>query len=176
MSRVLVESIESEYRRYKGLGDGALEQLRDTDLDGDGADWNNSIAQLVWHVSGNLQSRFTDFLTSDGEKPWRNRESEFEPRRVTVDELRTKWEKGWAVLFDSVAALSDEDLPKRVSIRSVPLAVHEALHRSLAHASYHVGQIVYLVKALRGGSWKFLSIPPGGSAAYNQNPTMEKGR
>ena len=176
VSRVLISSIESEYRRYKTLGDGALEQLQDADLEGDGADWNNSVTQIVWHVSGNLESRFTDFLTSDGEKPWRDRDSEFEPRTVPVGELRAKWEKGWKILFDALAALSDEDLPRRVSIRSVPLAVHEALHRSLAHASYHVGQIVYLAKAIRGGTWKFLSIAPGASAAYNQNPTLEKGR
>jgi hypothetical protein len=176
VSRTLISSIEAEYRRYEALGGGALSQLHDGDLEGAGAAWNNTVAQLVWHVSGNLESRFTDFLTSDGEKPWRNRDSEFEPRQVGVAELRQKWEKGWSVLFDTLASLSDRDLARSVSIRGVPLAVHEALHRSLAHASYHVGQIVYLVKALRGNDWSFLSIPPGGSAAYNKNPTLEKTR
>jgi hypothetical protein len=176
VSRALISSIESEYRRYKGLGDGALAQLRDDDLRPAGAAWDNSVTQLVWHVSGNLESRFTEFLTSDGEKAWRKRDSEFEPRQVAVAELRAKWDKGWQVLFETLAGLSDSDLSREVSIRGVPLAVHEALHRSLAHASYHVGQIVYQVKALRGDAWKFLSIPPGASAAYNANPTMEKGR
>jgi hypothetical protein len=173
---MLISSIETEYRRYKSLGDGALAQLQDEDLHTAAEAWDNSVTQLVWHVSGNLESRFTDFLGADGEKPWRNRDSEFEPRQVGVAELREKWEKGWKILFETLAALSDADLSREVSIRSIPLAVHEALHRSLAHASYHVGQIVYLVKALRGDSWKFLSIPPGASAAYNANPTMEKGR
>jgi hypothetical protein len=176
VSRVLVSSIESEYRRYKTLGDGALEQLTDDDLADTTSTWDNSIAQIVWHVSGNLESRFTDFLTTDGEKPWRNRESEFESRQVAKSELLPKWERGWTILFGALTPLTDEDLPRSVSIRTLPLAVHEALHRSLAHTSYHVGQIVYLVKMLRGSSWKFLSIPPGGTATYNKNPTLEKGR
>jgi hypothetical protein len=173
---MLVSSIESEYRRYKTLGDGALEQLTDDDLSVATSTWDNSIAQIVWHVSGNLESRFTDFLTTDGEKPWRNRESEFESRQVAKSELLPKWERGWKVLFGALTPLTDEDLPRSVSIRTLPLAVHEALHRSLAHTSYHVGQIVYLVKMLRGSSWNFLSIPPGGTATYNKNPTLEKGR
>ena len=176
MSRTLISSIETEYQRYKSLGDGALKQLEDSQLGAEGGTFDNSIATIVWHISGNLESRFTDFLTSDGEKPWRDRESEFEPRQVAKSEVLAKWERGWKILFDSVSQLSDDHLSRMVSIRGVPLAVHEALHRSLAHSSYHVGQIVYLAKAARGPEWTFLSIPPGGTSAYNKNPTLEKGR
>ena len=172
--RQFVGSIEGEYRRYKAYGEGAIGQLADEQLSRTSGAGGNSIARLVWHVSGNLESRFTDFLQSDGEKPWRDREAEFADRTVSRAELREKWEKGWAVLFQALAELTDEQLNATVKIRGVPLAVHEALHRSLAHASYHVGQIVFLAKALRGAEWRHLSIPPGGSAAYNQNPFAEK--
>ncbi len=171
--RALVASIETEYRRYDGLARSSFEQLDDDELTAcpDGA---NSVATLVWHVSGNLESRFTDFLTSDGEKPWRHRESEFERREVVRDALLERWERGMRVLFDTLATLTDDDLGREVSIRQVPLAVHQALHRSLAHLSYHVGQIVYLAKMLRGEAWRYLSIPPGGSERYNQDPTRER--
>jgi hypothetical protein len=175
MGRTLISSIEQEYRRYKTLGDGALAQLADDDLVVRGATWDNSIATIVWHVAGNLESRFTEFLDSDGEKPWRNRESEFEARSVPRAELAAKWDRGWKILFDALAPLTDADLERMVAIRGQPLPVHEALHRSLAHASYHVGQIVYQAKSLRGAEWKFLSIPPGGTSEYNKNPTLERG-
>jgi hypothetical protein len=131
---------------------------------------------LVTSIEGEyrLESRFTDFLTSDGEKPWRGREEEFAERRVTRDEMLAKWEGGWSVLLDTLAALTDKDLSREVTIRQVPLKVHEALHRSLAHAASHVGQMVLIGKTLKGGGWHYLSIPPGQSDAYNQNPTLEK--
>jgi hypothetical protein len=118
-------------------------------------------------VSGNLQSRFTDFLSSDGEKPWRRRDEEFESRTVTRAELMAKWNQGWAVLFQTLGVLEDGDLSREVTIRSQRLSVNDALHRALAHMSYHVGQIVYLAKSMRGKDWKYLSIPPGQSDAYN---------
>jgi uncharacterized damage-inducible protein DinB len=134
----------------------------------------NSLATLVWHVSGNLASRFTDFLQSDGEKPWRDRDSEFLQRSVSRAGLREKWEAGWGVLFGSLAKLDDSHLSEVVKIRGVELSVLEALHRSLTHTSYHVGQMVFLAKELLGGQWRYLTIPPGGSAAYNKNPFAEK--
>ena len=170
----LIKSIEAEYQRYKALADAALDQVPESLLSAPGPSNGNSLAVICWHLSGNLQSRFTEFLTSDGEKPWRNREEEFEERRVTRDELKAKWSAGWDALFGGLATLTNEDLLKTVLIRGQPLAVHEALHRSLAHASYHVGQIVYLSHALCGDGWRYLSIPPGGSAAYNANPQYEK--
>src|SRR5690606_27659138 len=123
----------------------------------------------------NLESRFTDFLTSDGEKPWRDRESEFASRSVSLAELREKWNRGWEVLLNELESLTDSDLTGTVTIRGTSLRVDEALLRSLAHTSYHVGQIVHIAKALKGGDWEYLSIPPGGSAAYNANPTSETG-
>jgi len=173
-SREVIASIEDEYRRYRAIAEGAFDQLPEAQL-GAGGDGTSSVATIAWHISGNLASRFTDFLTSDGEKPWRNRESEFESREgITAAELRSKWDGGWAILLDALALLTDEDLSRAVTIRGVSLTVLEALHRSLAHAAYHVGQIVYRAKALRGAGWTYLSIPPGGSEAYNRNPTREK--
>jgi uncharacterized protein DUF1572 len=172
--RTIVGAIEAEYRRYQALGDRALEQLSEPQLCQAGGEESNSIATLVWHVSGNLASRFTDFLTSDGEKPWRDRESEFQARTVSRPELQEKWRRGWTILLESLAGIGDDRLQSTVTIRGVGLSVHESLLRSLAHTAYHVGQIVFLAKALRGGDWQWLTIPPGQSAAYNANPHSEK--
>ena len=173
MTRV-IESIRAEYLRYKALAEGAIKQLSDADLSAAGAGAGNSIAVVCWHVSGNLQSRFTDFLTTDGEKPWRDREEEFHARTVTRSALLAKWEQGWDALSTALAQLTDEQLELKVTIRGQSLTVVEALHRSLAHVSYHVGQIVYIAKAARGQGWTYLSIPPGQSNAYNQAPTNER--
>jgi uncharacterized damage-inducible protein DinB len=170
----LVDSIRAEYLRYKSLAEAAIDQLSDDQLSTPGPNGGNSIATICWHVSGNLKSRFTDFLNADGEKPWRQREEEFKARTVTRSELLSKWNEGWDVLLGTLSTLTDEQLSRTVTIRQQPLLVHEALHRSLAHSSYHVGQIVYAAKAMRGKDWKYLSIPPGKSAAYNQAPTSEK--
>lgn len=174
MSRNLLGSIESEFRRYKALADGAMSQLQEAELCQTRSPTDNSAATIAWHISGNLKSRFTDFLASDGEKPWRDRESEFRARDVSRAELDAKWEEGWQTLSATLGDLRDEDLGRLVSIRNVPLRVDEALHRSLAHTSYHVGQIVFLSKRVRGEEWHSLSIPPGGSDEYNRNPTLEK--
>jgi uncharacterized damage-inducible protein DinB len=170
----LIKSIEAEFRRYKALAEGAFGQVSDEALSQPGLAGGNSLAILCWHVSGNLKSRFTDFLSSDGEKPWRQREEEFAARAITRDDMLAKWTQGWEVLFATLDQLSDADLTKSVSIRGQQLAVHEALHRAMGHICYHVGQIVYLAHALCGDQWKYLSIPPGQSAAYNANPRFEK--
>ena len=172
--RDIVSSIEGEWRRYKALGEGSVKQLRDEELVVAGPGDNNSIAIIIWHIAGNLKSRFTDFLTADGEKPWRNRDSEFQPRHVGRDELLKEWNAGWTILFAALEPLNDEDLSRTVTIRGEKFRVHEALHRLMAHTSYHVGQMVYLAKSFRGGEWKSLSIPPGKSAEYNRNPTRER--
>jgi hypothetical protein len=172
--RNVLESIDSEYRRYKQLAERAMEQLGEADLSREGPGDGLSIATICWHISGNLRSRFTDFLTSDGEKPWRNRDEEFLPRCVSRTELVTNWNHGWEALFGALAALDDGHLTRTVTIRGQPLRVDEALHRSLAHTSYHVGQIVYLAKAMRGTAWTYLSIAPGQSAAYNAAPDRER--
>ena len=170
----IVESIKAEYLRYKALAEGAFDQLEDSDLSREGPNGGNSIATLCWHVSGNLKSRFTDFLSSDGEKPWRQREEEFRARSVSRAELREKWDAGWKTLLDTLSSLKDDDLQKTVTIRQQPLLVHEALHRSLSHTSYHVGQIVYIAKGFSGDKWKYLSIPPGQSDTYNKAPKYDK--
>jgi hypothetical protein len=160
--RDIVTSIEFEYRRYKKLAEGAFEQVQDAELSLIPTAEGNSIAALAWHLSGNLKSRFTDFLTTDGEKPWRDRESEFEAREVTRGELLARWEEGWSVLFRTLSEMDDDALARRVRIRGEEMSVVQALHRSVAHASYHVGQVVSLAKSFRGDAWRSLSIPKGG--------------
>jgi len=169
----VVASIEAEYKRYKALADAAIGQVGDEELTRTGPGDSNSIAMLVRHLTGNLRSRFSDFRTSDGEKPWRNRDDEFEPASLGRQELLAAWDDAWDVLFAALAALSDADLSGTVTVRRQPLRIDEALHRSLAHAAYHVGQIVYLAKAMRAASWRNLSIPRGASRDYNQAPTRE---
>lgn len=159
--RVILSSIEGEYRRYKGLAERSLGQVTDDELVAVPSAEGNSLAMLVWHLSGNLKSRFTEFLTSDGEKPWRDRESEFVLREVTRDAVTARWDEGWSILFRTLADLDDDALDRRVTIRGQEMSVLEALHRSLAHASYHVGQMVLLAKSFRGASWRSLSIPKG---------------
>ena len=152
--RPVVTAIEGEYRRYKKLAEDAIAQVDDAQM-GQGWGVSNSISTIMWHVGGNLASRFTDFLTSDGEKPWRDRESEFLPRTSRKDVMAT-WDKGWAALFTATESLKDADLEKTVVIRTLKLSVIEALTRSLSHVSYHVGQIVYVAKGHKGDGWKYL--------------------
>ena len=174
-SRDLITSIEGEFRRYKKLGDETIAQFRDSELTESGPGGGNSIAVLAWHLSGNLKSRFTDFLTSDGEKPWRNRDEEFQRRQgISRKELLEKWEEGWTTLFAALDTLTDEDLFKTVVIRGEHFRAHEALLRLMAHASYHAGQMVYLGKAFRSSDWKCLSIPLGKSQEFNLNPVGQR--
>lgn len=157
--RDTIASIEREYRRYKTLAESTFAVVSADELSRAPAPDGNSIAVIAWHVAGNLKSRFTDFLTTNGEKEWRHRDSEFEERAVTHEELLAKWADGWDVLFATLQSLSDEDLTTEVQIRTDTLTVREALHRSLAHTSYHVGQIVLLGKSFRGADWVSLSMP-----------------
>jgi Protein of unknown function (DUF1572) len=163
------------FRQYKKLAEDAMAQVSDAELTTTLDPEMNSIALVVKHMAGNMRSRWTDFLTTDGEKPWRDRESEFAVREVGPDEVTAKWEEGWRILFTAISPLADGDLGRTVRIRGQEMSVLEALHRSLAHTSYHVGQIVFLARSLRGGAWQFLTIPPGKSDEYNRNPTHEKG-
>jgi uncharacterized damage-inducible protein DinB len=174
MAAHVTQSIRAEYLRYKELAEKAIAQLDDAQLTAQPPGGGNSIATICWHVSGNLRSRFTDFLTSDGEKPWRKRDEEFEARNVTKEELLAKWQQGWDVLLDALAGLTDAHLHQDVAIRGQKLTVTEALVRSLAHTASHVGQIVYAAKMLRGADWTYLSIPPGQSETYNQKPVLDK--
>ena len=167
----MINDFVDEFARYKGLGSKAIEQVSEENLHRVLGEENNSIAVIMRHLGGNLASRFTGFLTSDGEKPWRNRDSEFEYGRQTREELMTVWSNGWNVLERELSSLSDADLSREVAIRGHAMSVHAALARSLAHISYHVGQIVFLARVFAEGDWQWLSIPKGKSAEYNRNPT-----
>jgi hypothetical protein len=151
-----------------------MAQVSDEALNRVPGDECNSIAMIVRHVGGNLASRFTSFLSEDGEKPWRERDAEFETRAYGRAEAEEWWARGWGVLERVVGALTDGDLGRTVQIRGQAMTVHSALCRSLAHVSYHVGQIVLLARADAGAGWQSLSIPKGKSAEYNRNPTREK--
>jgi hypothetical protein len=169
LAQTYLADVLRTFRSYKRLGDGALAQTTDeqlhTTLDADA----NSIAIVVKHVGGNLRSRFRDFLTSDGEKPDRDRDSEFEmPDRVDRAQLLAWWESGWTTVFSAIESLSPADLERTITIRGEAFQVIEALNRSAAHIAYHVGQIVLLAKHFAGPSWKSLSIPKGESARHMQ--------
>ena len=157
---VFLDDILRAFRNYKALGDGALAQVADADLhtliDPDA----NSIAIIVKHVGGNLRSRFTDFLTTDGEKPDRDRDGEFEmPERASREQVLAMWNSGWHVAFSAIESLTPADLERTVYIRGEAFIVPEALNRSVTHTAYHVGQIVLLAKHFAGPKWKSLSIP-----------------
>lgn len=173
----LVASIRTEYNRYRRLAELAMEQVSDADMDFRASNESNSIAIIVRHLNGNLRSRFTDFLTSDGEKPWRARDEEFEPPAGGRALLMQRWDEAWDVVEQSlreVEAAGPDAMDHTVYIRGVGLSVQDAYLRSIAHVSYHVGQIVWLARERVGSSWRTLSIPRGGSAAYAANPTHEK--
>ena len=160
--RKIVEAIEGEFRRYQALAQATIRQLNEQQLSTPLSEGGNSIAILVWHISGNLKSRYTDFLTTDGEKEWRDRDSEFSARTVTQKELSDKWNEGWDVLYGTLQQLDDGKLEGTVTVRNMPQSVLEAILRGLAHTSYHVGQIVLLAKSFRAEDWSSLTIPRGG--------------
>jgi len=170
----LIRDFIDEYARYRRIGDKAIAQVADNDLNKVLSADNNSVAVIVRHISGNLISRFADFLTSDGEKPWRDRDSEFEDVMYDRQSVAQMWADGWQVLESELSNLPDDLLHENVYIRGNPLTVHEALCRSLAHVSYHVGQIVFLARVLNEGNWQWISIPRGQSGEYNKKPTKEK--
>ena len=160
-----LEDIARTYRSYKTLGERAIAQVSDADLHALVDPDANSIAIIVKHLAGNLRSRFTDFLTTDGEKPTRNRDSEFEmPDRVSKDEMLKWWESSWSVALAAIEGLTPADLDRTVHIRGEAFLVMEALNRLASHAAYHVGQIVLLAKHFSGPHWTTLSIPKNRSA------------
>ncbi|MGH9382010.1 MAG: DUF1572 family protein [Thermoanaerobaculia bacterium] len=163
----ILADVVRTYRNYKKLAESAITQIADDDLHTLVDFEANSIAIIMKHVGGNLRSRFTDFLTSDGEKPDRNRDDEFEmPEPVSRAELLALWERGWAAALGAVEALTPDDLDRTVTIRGEPFLVAEALNRSVTHTAYHVGQIVLLAKHFAGSRWSSLSIPKERSADY----------
>jgi Protein of unknown function (DUF1572) len=154
-------------RFYKRLGDRAMAQASDEAMFATIDDESNSIAIIVKHLAGNMRSRWTDFLTSDGEKPDRDRDSEFEAPPKTRDELLALWESGWQLTFDALAPLTDADLSRTAYIRSEAHSVMQTIHRQVTHYAYHVGQIVYLAKHFAGPDWNALTIPRRKSAEFN---------
>jgi hypothetical protein len=164
-----LEEVRKQFRGHKRLAEGAMDQLRDDEFFVTLDPESNSVALIVKHLAGNMRSRFTDFLTTDGEKPDRNRDQEFElggsPTRA---QLMLQWEDGWNVVFSAVDGLRAGDLMQTVTIRQQPHTVLQALNRQLAHYAYHVGQIVFLAKHLRSQEWKTLSVPRGKSEEFNR--------
>jgi uncharacterized damage-inducible protein DinB len=156
------------FRYYKKLGERAMAQCSDealfTILDTE----SNSIAIIVKHMAGNMRSRWTDFLTTDGEKPDRNRDTEFDEPPRTRTELMELWERGWKLLLSALEPLSDADLTRTITIRTEPHSVTQAINRQVAHYSYHVGQIVYLARHFAGDKWQTLTIPKKKSAEFNK--------
>jgi hypothetical protein len=162
-----LDSVKKQFAYYKLLGEKTFAQLPDEQLFWQYNEESNSIATIVKHLWGNMLSRWTDFLTTDGEKEWRNREAEFDNDTPSRQALLDQWNEGWACLFHALDGLTPEDLNKEIYIRNQGHTVSEAINRQLAHYPYHVGQIVFIGKMAAGNRWESLSIPKGNSASYN---------
>ena len=158
----------SSFRNYKKLAERAIEQVNDEEFFAAIDEEANSIATIVKHIAGNLRSRWTDFLTTDGEKPDRNRDTEFELTDDTRESLMKFWEDGWHTLFNAIEPLTADDFSKTITIRGQVHTLVEAINRQLTHYSYHIGQIVLLAKHFRSTEWKTLSVPKNRSAEFNQ--------
>jgi hypothetical protein len=172
---VIKEALAS-FRQYQELGEKALAQVNDEaffrTLDRD----TNSLAVIVKHMAGNMRSRWRDFLTSDGEKPDRHRDTEFVASEAdTREALMRRWEEGWALVFEAVGSLTPEDLARTVAIRSEPYTVIGAINRQLTHYAYHVGQMILLARYWTGERWTYLSVPPGRSESFNREMKKRHG-
>jgi len=172
-----IDEARRQMRGYKRMGEGAMTQLRDEDFFVTLDPESNSVAILVKHLAGNMRSRFSDFLTSDGEKPDRFRDHEFELTEATTRaEVMKWWDEGWGCVLGAIEALKPEDVMRTVTIRGEPHTVLQAINRQIAHYSAHIGQIVFLAKHLRSSEWKTLSIPRGKSEEFKKvAPKSDKG-
>jgi hypothetical protein len=168
MNSSYITGLRKQFNYYKLLGEKTFSQIPDEKLFWQYNNDSNSIAIIVKHLWGNMISRFTDFMKSDGEKEWRNRDSEFENDITTKQELIDKWNEGWECFFNAFNNLTEDDLNKEVFIRNEKHLVTEALERHLAHCAYHIGQIVFIGKMVSGDNWKSLSIPKGKSNEFNE--------
>jgi hypothetical protein len=174
--RIAQDYLETCIRRlkyYKDIAEKAMEQLEEKDFHWAPNEASNSIAIIIQHVAGNMLSRWTNFLTEDGEKEWRNRDDEFEIHTYNREHLMELWQRGWHCYFEALENLEKNDLKKTVHIRHEPLTVVDAINRQLAHYPYHIGQIVYIARMIRNDHWKNLSIPKGESHHYNQNAPVK---
>ncbi len=158
---------------YKDLADKAMAPLSTEQLHFQATSESNSIAVIVQHMAGNMLSRWTNFLTEDGEKEWRMRDAEFEEQRMQKEAVIALWEKGWDCYLSALRALQPDDLMKTVTIRNEGLTVTDAINRQLAHYPYHIGQIIFISKMLQNENWKSLSIPKGGSERYNSSADIK---
>lgn len=168
MSSPILDVVLDEFHKIKKLADKAIAQLSDEQLHVKIDEESNSVAIIMRHMAGNMRSRWTDFLTSDGEKPDRRRDHEFEDVTGTRAELQAEWEAGWQCLFDALAPLTDADLRRTVIIRAEPHSVYKAISRQVAHYAGHVYQILFLGKHLKGAAWTTLSVPRGQSEEFNR--------
>ncbi len=175
-TRTFIELIKKRFLTYKELGDKTIQQLEEEHIHFTKGTGDNSIYVIVRHMHGNMLSRFTEFLEADGEKPWRSRDKEFqEEPGVGKVQLFSLWQQGWECLWNALDALNDDDLQREVRIRGEVHLVMDALLRQVAHYAYHVGQLVYIAKSLKGEAWQSLSIPPGSSDQYNQKMKAKYG-
>ena len=171
------ESAIKQFEYYKSLGDKTIAQLTFDELKTEFADDSNSIAIIVKHMVGNMLSRWTNFLTEDGEKDWRHRDLEFEDTYHSKEDIITSWNTGWDCLFNAIKPLTKADLERIIYIRNQGHTVVEAINRQMMHYAYHTGQIVFLGKLVKGKEWSSLSIPKGKSKAYNTDKfSKDKGR
>lgn len=166
MENLFLSSAIKRLKYYKELGDKTFAQLTNKDFHFIPAEECNSIDVIIQHMHGNMLSRWTDFLTSDGEKDWRQRDAEFEEQNFRKEQLIKIWEEGWKLFLDVLQSLSGADLEKTIYIRSKPLSVVDAINRQFAHYPYHVGQIIYVAKIIKNKNWQNLSVPKGKSAEY----------
>ena len=167
MANDYLESVKKQFEYYKMLGEKTFAQLSDEQLFWHFNEVSNSIATIVKHLSGNMLSRWTDFLTTDGEKEWRKRDAEFDNVIAGRDELLANWNAGWTCLFNAIDPLGENDLTKEIFIRNEGHTIVEAINRQLAHYPYHIGQIVFIGKMVCNDNWISLSIPKGSSTEYN---------
>lgn len=174
MKNIFLDSAVKRFREYKTLGDKTFAQLNDDEMLWQPNKASNSIAIIIQHMHGNMLSRWTHFLTEDGEKEWRKRDDEFDWHPFTKLQLTDQWNEGWNIFLNTLESLTEEDLLKTITIRSQPLLVTDAINRQLAHYSYHVGQIVYIGRWIKSDEWKSLSIPKRGSAAFNEEIEQAK--
>lgn len=158
---------------YKDLGEKTFAQLEDQDFHWQASSESNSIAVIVQHIAGNMFSRWTNFLTEDGEKEWRQRDDEFEVHEYSKQQLIDLWNRGWACFFDTLNSLKADDLLKTIYIRREPMTAIDAINRQLAHYPYHIGQILYVGRSIKNKDWKNLSIPKGTSKQYNQGEQVK---
>lgn len=179
MNNQIIENYLSDaiasFRNYKKLAERALEQISDEEFFKQIDEESNSLAIIVKHIAGNLKSRWTDFLTADGEKDFRDRDSEFIAEGDTRESLMEFWEESWQILFKELGALEAEDFAKTITIRQQPHTICEAINRQLTHYSYHIGQVTFLAKHFRSSEWKTLSVPKNKSAQFNSFMSENKG-